>query len=195
MADERRFFDERQWETVEAAMARIIPSDEGPGAREAETIRFLDRYLSGVSFIYAKADGSGFRETAGAAASAWRRRIDALRIQYADGIQDLDRRSHEEYGEEFRALTPGQQDRVLADIEQAGQRGHAAGLQEPATEEGLDFFALLVLHTRQGFYSDPIYGGNADHVGWRHLGFPGPSSMAEVHSGAWSTLPYFEPPR
>jgi gluconate 2-dehydrogenase gamma chain len=187
---ERSFFDERQWETVEAAMSRIIPSDDGPGAREAGTVRFLDRYLSGV--IYAKADGSGFREPAGADADAWRQRIEALRTQYQHGIEDLDRRSREDYGEEFRALAPEQQDRVLAVVEEAGDRGEAAGLQEPATEEGLDFFALLVLHTRQGFYSDPVYGGNADHVGWRHLGFPGPSSMAEVHSGAWSTLPYFE---
>lgn len=190
---ERRFFDERQWDAVEAAMARIIPSDDGPGAREAGAVRFLDRYLSGV--IYAKPDGSGFREPAGADAEAWRQRIEALRTQYEDGIEDLDRRSREQYGEEFRALSPEQQDRVLAEVEQAGQRGEAAGLQEPATEAGLDFFALLVLHTRQGFYSDPVYGGNADHVGWRHLGFPGPSSMAEVHSGAWSTLPYFEEPR
>jgi gluconate 2-dehydrogenase gamma chain len=184
---ERLFFDEHQWETVEAAMARIIPSDDGPGAREAATVRFVDRYLSGLDYVYAKPDGSGFRTLTGRAAEAWRQRIDGLRALYADGVEELDHRS----GGAFRALAPEQQDRVLTDLEHARGHGEEAGLQQPATEEGLDFFAVLVLHTRQGFYSDPVYGGNAGHVGWKHLGFPGPASMAEVHSGSWSTLPYF----
>ena len=46
-------------------MARIIPTDDTPGAREAGTIDFVDRYLSGIGFIYAKPDGSGFEELAG----------------------------------------------------------------------------------------------------------------------------------
>ena len=32
------FFDEQQRETIEAAMARIIPSDHEPGAREAGAV-------------------------------------------------------------------------------------------------------------------------------------------------------------
>jgi gluconate 2-dehydrogenase gamma chain len=54
------FFDAHQRATVEAAMARIIPSDEDPGAREAGAIDFVDRFLSGIDFIYAKPDGGGF---------------------------------------------------------------------------------------------------------------------------------------
>jgi gluconate 2-dehydrogenase gamma chain len=42
------FFDVHQRATVEAAMARIIPTDHEPGAREAGTINFVDRYLSGI---------------------------------------------------------------------------------------------------------------------------------------------------
>ena len=56
------FFDPHQRATIEAAMARIIPTDDQPGAREAGTIDFLDRYLSGLDFIYAKPDGSGFEQ-------------------------------------------------------------------------------------------------------------------------------------
>jgi gluconate 2-dehydrogenase gamma chain len=29
-------------------------------------------------------------------------------------------------------------------------------------------------NTRNGFLSDPIYGGNRDFAGWKLLGFPGP---------------------
>ena len=32
-------------------MARIIPTDNTPGAREAGTIDFLDRYLSGIGYV------------------------------------------------------------------------------------------------------------------------------------------------
>ena len=64
-------------------------------------------------------------------------------------------------------------------------------LQQTNAEVDLDFFPLLVTHTRQGFYADPIYGGNRDRVGWQVIGFPGPASLAEVHSGRYSTLDYF----
>ncbi|MBA3337564.1 MAG: gluconate 2-dehydrogenase subunit 3 family protein [Chloroflexia bacterium] len=39
----RTFFDDHQCETIEAAMARVIPTDDHPGAQEAGTIYFLDR--------------------------------------------------------------------------------------------------------------------------------------------------------
>ena len=64
-------------------------------------------------------------------------------------------------------------------------------LQQTSTEVDLDFFPLLCLHTRQGFYADPVYGGNRDRVGWEVIGFPGPKSLAEVHSGRYSALPWF----
>lgn len=42
------FFNEADAETIEAATARIFPSDElGPGAREAGVVIYLDRALAG----------------------------------------------------------------------------------------------------------------------------------------------------
>jgi gluconate 2-dehydrogenase gamma chain len=35
------------------------------------------------------------------------------------------------------------------------------------------FFGLLLEHTRQGMFGDPIYGGNRDFVGWDLIGYPG----------------------
>jgi gluconate 2-dehydrogenase gamma chain len=64
-------------------------------------------------------------------------------------------------------------------------------MQQTSTEIDLEFFPLLALHTRQGFYADPIYGGNRDRVGWQLIGFQGPASLAETHSGRYTTLPYF----
>jgi len=35
------------------------------------------------------------------------------------------------------------------------------------------FFGLLLRNTMEGFFADPMYGGNRDKVGWRLIGFPG----------------------
>jgi gluconate 2-dehydrogenase gamma chain len=201
-----RFFDDMQRRTIEAAMARIIPTDHEPGAREAGAIDFLDRYLSGIDFVYANADGTGFAPPQGKRADAWRRRIEIVRRKYIDGIDELNQRSRAEFGDDFVQLPADQQDLILTmmerpvlDEEQAREEAEAVAgftppepaLQQIAAETDLDFFPLLLLHTRQGFLADPIYGGNRNRVGWDVIGFPGPMSLAEAHAGRYSTLPYF----
>jgi gluconate 2-dehydrogenase gamma chain len=207
------FFDAQQRATILSAMARIIPTDHEPGAREVGTVDFLDRYLSGIDFIYAKPDGSGFEALQGLQAAAWRQRIQQLRATYRDGIVELDRRSHAAHGAAFTELAPEQQDTILTAIERAEPDpadGHSTAtapaytlsvaaetaggepaLQQTSTETELAFMPLLVLHTRQGFYADPVYGGNRDHIGWRVIGFPGPASMNDVFTGRYSTIEWF----
>jgi gluconate 2-dehydrogenase gamma chain len=200
----RLFFDEHQWETIEAAMSRVIPTDDQPGAKEAGTVEFLDRYLSGIGFVYAKPDGSGFEQLDGKLAEAWQQRIDILREKYVQGIEELDRRSRARFDADFARLTAEQQDQILAkmerpeqqtDVEEAQATAAFApvepAMQQTSAEIDLDFFPLLALHTRQGFYADPIYGGNKDRVGWKLIGFDGPASLAETHAGRYTTLPYF----
>ena len=196
MVTSDRFFDDHQRATVEAAMARIIPTDDTPGAREAGTIEFLDSYLAGLGRIYAKPDGSGFEQLSGKRAEAWRRRIERIRAVYVAGIGDLDARSGSAFGAEFATLDPAQQDAILRQLDpDARTEGDAGGppppLQQTKAEIDLEFFPLLCLHTRQGFYADPIYGGNRGRVGWDTIGFPGPVSLAEVHTGRYSTLAWF----
>ena len=203
---EARFFDDFQRRTVAAAMARIIPTDQDPGASEAGAIDFLDRYLSGIDYVYAKPDGSGFVRLEGKRAAAWRQRIEIVRLKYLEGIEDLNQRSRAEYGEDFAELAADQQDAILTMMDRpvrnqerareeeqavAGFTPPEPALQQIAAEVDLDFFPLLVLHTRQGFFADPIYGGNRNRAGWDVIGFPGPPSMAEAHAGRYSTLPYF----
>ncbi len=203
---EARFFDDFQRRTVSAAMARIIPTDHEPGASEAGAIDFLDRYLSGIDFVYAKPDGSGFARLEGKRAGAWRQRVEIVRRKYLEGIEELNQRSRAEYGEDFAELAADQQDAILTmmerpvrDQERAREEEQAVAgfappepaLQQIAAEVDLDFFPLLVLHTRQGFLADPIYGGNRNRAGWDVIGFPGPPSLAEAHAGCYSTLSYF----
>jgi len=206
---QRSFFDEHQRETIDAAVARIMPADHEPGAREAGVTDFIDGFLSGIGFVYAKSDGSGFRSLRGKAAEAWRERIQEARLLYRDGIRTLDDLSREAYGTGFAALSPDQQDSVLSrlaraeasreggapaeadeQVDEKGSLGGAPPSNQPVTTDGLGFFHTLVLHVRQGFYADPVYGGNREGVGWRVIGYPGPPSMGEVLQRTYTTIAY-----
>lgn len=62
----------------------------------------------------------------------------------------------------FAAAVTDRQDALLTDAE----RGELAGAPD-------GFFALLLEHTRQGMFGDPVYGGNRDFAGWNLIGYPG----------------------
>lgn len=196
---EALFFTEHEWATVEAATARIMPTDHQPGAREARVVVFIDRYLSGPDHVYAAADGSGFLQMTGQHAAAWRARQADMARTYRDGLAELDRVSNAGLGADFVDLDEDKQDRALELL--SGMPKPAAvtlGTVEPVTtflqgtfDEGLGFFEALCLHTRQGFYSDPVYGGNKDRVGWQVAGFPGPASLADTMDGTYDTHDWF----
>jgi gluconate 2-dehydrogenase gamma chain len=65
-------------------------------------------------------------------------------------------------GGDFAAATPERQDELLTRFE-AGELTDAP--------EGA--FALLLEHTREGMFGDPIYGGNQNFAGWDLIGYPG----------------------
>lgn len=210
-AEERLFFDAAEWELLDAVTARIIPTDHDAGAREARVVRFIDRYLSGTGYIYAAADGSGFLRMAGKEADAWQQRISTSQQRYREGLRTVEAISRERFGARFAELGPEQQDEVLerlsgfgkpsaADIRPMveGRRtvpgaGGAPPSNQPIPDDELEFFPMLVLHARQGFYADPVYGGNAGHVGWQVVGFPGPESLALTQQGRFSTLDHMLP--
>jgi gluconate 2-dehydrogenase gamma chain len=199
--NERLFFSDHEWETIEAATARIMPTDHDLGAREAAVVRLIDRYLSGIDYVFAAPDGSGFLQLTGKYADAWRARVGELRATYREGVPELDRLADELTGGDFVALTEDQQDDVLVRLS-----GEAKPTPLVLTEtgvgtgtalifmfdDGLPFFDCLILHTRQGFYGDPVYGGNRNRVGWDVIGFPGPRSLKDTLDGTFSVREYFE---
>ncbi|MDB5077350.1 MAG: gluconate 2-dehydrogenase gamma chain [Chloroflexi bacterium] len=62
----------------------------------------------------------------------------------------------------FAALTAKQQDRLLQRVE----AGSVHGVSQA-------FFFVLLAHMREGMFSDPMYGGNANFAGWDLIGYPG----------------------
>ncbi|WP_239075652.1 gluconate 2-dehydrogenase subunit 3 family protein [Planosporangium flavigriseum] len=196
---ERLFFDDHEWDTIEAACARIIPTDHDPGAREAGAVRFIDRYLSGIDFVYAAADGSGFLQMSGKLADAWRARVSDLGRVYRQGVRDLDAIARERFGADFVALGESDQDAVLVQLSGRPKPAPVAlvddggkpTIQVYAFDDDLTFFDALVAHTRQGFYGDPVYGGNRDRIGWTVIGFPGPESLKDTMDGTYSVREYY----
>jgi gluconate 2-dehydrogenase gamma chain len=160
-------------------MDRIIPPDEDPGAMAAGASDFLLRLLSGPDFVLARPDGSGFLHLTGKLAGVWRARLRTWRRLYRDGASELDRRAREIYRRAFADLSSAEQDAILKKL----------SLDVVWSE----FFELLLQHTREAYYGDPVYGGNLNHVGWQAIGFRGPASLHEVHSGKYGTEAYFEP--
>lgn len=129
---------------LDAIVARLIPTDaSGPGATEANAVRYIDRALAGA--------------------------LTDSRDAYRVGLAAIDRYARSSRGAAFTQLSPTDQDSLLIDVETGAATGSAAGFQGSSTE----FFAMVRAHTLQGTFGDPYYGGNTDFVGWDLIGYPG----------------------
>ena len=160
--------------TLEAAAARIVPTDEDPGAREAGVIDYIEGLLATDEDVdtdisprekkeYANflLGGMGGRTEEQQATLFKLTGLGSRHLQaYRDGVAELDRLASElNSGKDFCGLDDAAQDRVLTTLDER---------KDP-------FFTLLLTHTMEGFYGHPRHGGNKDGVGWEVLGYPGPS--------------------
>ncbi|MGH3495080.1 MAG: gluconate 2-dehydrogenase subunit 3 family protein, partial [Sciscionella sp.] len=157
------------------------------------------RYLSGIDYVFAAADGSGFLKLTGKFAQAWRGRIADMQRTYREGLRTLDELCRQRLGRAFVELAEPEQDRALEIFSGAPKPSPVtldsteavSTFLQGVFDEGMEFWPALCLHTRQGFYADPVYGGNKDRVGWRVIGFDGPASLRDTMDGTYSTSQYF----
>jgi gluconate 2-dehydrogenase gamma chain len=163
--DGARFLTDAERRTVDALVARLIPSDDtGPGALDAGVTDFIDNQLAGsygrgerwyMQGPFAKGLKTQGYQSAQAPAALYR-----------DAIAALDAHCRETAGgKAFAELSPEEQDAVLTQLEEGGIEFE--GVSASA------FFSLLQDNAIEGFFCDPIYGGNRDMVGWKLVGFPG----------------------
>ena len=149
---------------LDAAVARLIPADElGPGAKEADVTYFIDRQLSSSWGTH----GRNYRMGPWREGTAWQGFQSPLTPQeiYRAAIRETNIYCSKQYGKSFTLLGPAQQDEVL--------RGLEDGKIELESVSSNLFFGLLLRNTEEGFFSDPMYGGNRDKIGWKLIGFPG----------------------
>jgi gluconate 2-dehydrogenase gamma chain len=160
------FLTQPEIEFLQAAVARIIPADDlGPGALEADVVLFLDNQLAGGY-------GNGARAyMQGPWGESTRYQGYQLPVTpatvYRIGIAATDRYCQEAHGAPFARLPAETQDKVLQGLQGVAE---AIDLKDvPAAT----FFQLLMRDTKDGFFADPVYGGNRDKVGWKLVGYPG----------------------
>ena len=157
------FFNASEAAFIEAACERLIPADEhGVGARAAGVPNYLDKQLGGAWGAGERLYRSG-PWTAGSASQGYQLPFTPGELfhQALRAInRDLDSR-----GTPFYTMTAEAQDAYLKSLEggNADLNGVPSGV----------FFAMLLQMTVEGFFSDPVYGGNRDMVAWRMIGFPG----------------------
>jgi gluconate 2-dehydrogenase gamma chain len=89
---------------------------------------------------------------------------------YRHGLAQLEAYCRATYKEPFVRLSAEKQDEVISALEQ----GKAAGFAWPTARE---FFTILRIHTMEGMFADPLYGGNRDFSGWRLVAFPGAQAI------------------
>lgn len=89
---------------------------------------------------------------------------------YRQGLAQLDAYCQSEFKGGFADLSAEEQEKILAAL----QEGKASGFEWPTAKE---FFETVRVHTMEGMFADPIYGGNKNYGGWRLVGFPGAQAM------------------
>lgn len=160
------FFIPEEAADVEALVDRLIPPDpQTPGGKDAGCAVYIDRQLAGpygsARALYMRPP---FYENAPATQGPQSPLTPAER--YRRSLAALDQHCTTAFaGKHFHQLPPDQQDALITQM-QKGQ------LKFPnISSQG--FFELLLQNTREGFFADPVYGGNRNLVGWKLIGFPG----------------------
>jgi len=159
------YFRPSEWEFVQAAVGRLIPGDgPGPGGVEAGVPEFIDRQMElpygHGSYFYMK----GPFHPDSPATLGYQLRFTPREI-YRQGIEEANAAARASHGIDFARLEAARQDEFLESMEK--------GLLAFATVPAPALFDQLLENTREGYFCDPIHGGNRDMVAWRWIGFPG----------------------
>jgi gluconate 2-dehydrogenase gamma chain len=186
-----QFFNIHEAETVDALVSRILPgSADDPGAHEAGVVFYIDDSLGGTNLGYTlKTYTQGpfpvvSEEPLTVEAASSRDIYDYVLVSqeqisrygyqsvmtpqeiYRRGLESVDAYAQSQFEQDFVELSAEQQDQILTDME----ADKATGFEGPS---GRAFFTQLRNDTIEGMFSDPLYGGNLDMVGWKLIGYPG----------------------
>ncbi|SFB38184.1 gluconate 2-dehydrogenase gamma chain [Collimonas sp. OK607] len=160
-----QFFTPDEWTFINVASARLIPSDAlGLGAVEAGVPEYIDRQMGtswavGALWYMQGPFNADAPDTMGYQYQLTPQQIYRLGIAAANGFVQKTQ------GKLFAQMSTDTQDAALHAIES----GQAIFESVPAKL----FFSLLLQNVREGFFADPVHGGNRGLAGWKLIGFPG----------------------
>ncbi len=163
--DDFLYFTAVEQAFVQAAVERMIPNDAlGPGGVEAGVPIFIDRQLAGAfgaaSDWYMQGPWAKGETTQG-----WQSRMTPAQL-YRAAIAAIDDAVQRTSSTTFAMLPAADQIAFLKRLE-AGTASLSGGV-DPA-----GFFKVLLQNVMEGYFADPLYGGNRDMAGWKLIGFPG----------------------
>ena len=159
------FFTTEEWAFLVASTGRLIPANEdGPGAVELGVPEFIDRQMEtdyghgGRWYLQGPFDpGADF--TLG-----YQLRFNP-RDLYRTSIAELNAWCVDKRGKRFADLDGAAQDEVLGQLQK--------GAIELPSVKASEFFLQLLGNTKEGYFADPMYGGNRGMGSWKMIGFPG----------------------
>ena len=159
------YFTPEEGAAIEALVDRLIPPDpETLGGKDAGCAVFIDRQLAGP---YGSAEGLYMRGpfTDGTPEQGDQSPLTPA-ARYRQSLAALDKYCRTMYaGKSFPQIPDNEKDKLLSGLEKGQVR--LEGVSGPA------FFELLLQNTQEGFFADPVYGGNRNMVGWKMIGYPG----------------------
>jgi gluconate 2-dehydrogenase gamma chain len=160
------FFTTQEAAMVDAFVERLIPTDDlGMGAKDAGVTTFTDRQLTGPygghDWLYMQGPFSSAPLPSQGLQSPL-----TPRQQYRQGLKALEAYCSKMFGGRgFVELNAEEQDKLIAGMEKGEVKfeGFSSTM----------LFNAVYANTMEGYFADPIYGGNRDMVGWKLVGFPG----------------------
>lgn len=171
---------------ITAAIDTLIPADGlSPSASECGVAVFIDRQLAGAWGNGARLyrDGPFFK---GKPEYGYQLAL-TPRDFFRAGIAEADDWSRKTYGKEFDRLSASDREAALQAMEQG--KAAFAGLASR------DFFDALLGITMEGFFADPIYGGNRNKAGWKMVGYPGLPAVYNDAVEKYRGKPYHPDPQ
>jgi gluconate 2-dehydrogenase gamma chain len=150
----------------------MIPADElSPSGSACGVTIFIDRQLAGAWGGGAKMYRAGpFAK--GKPGQGYQLPL-TPREFFAAGVVAVNAWTRKAYGKEFDRLAPKDREAALKDLD--------AGKAALDDFDGKQFFEALLQITMEGFFADPIYGGNRNKAGWKLVGYPGlPATYATL---------------
>jgi gluconate 2-dehydrogenase gamma chain len=160
-----QYFSALEGAMVESIVDRLIPADpQTPGGKDAGCAVFIDRQLAGA---YGRAEGLYTMPpfSKGTKQQGPQSQLTPAQM-YRGSLAALDRHARSAYGgKAWTELAGAEQDDILHGLE--------SGTLQLEGADGKTFFEALLKDTQEGFFADPIYGGNRDMCAWKMIGFPG----------------------
>jgi len=170
-----------------SAMAdTIIPADElSPSGTDCGVVTYIDRQLAGAYGAGDKIYRYGPFHV-GTREQGYQLSLTA-REYFVTGIEAANAWSRKAFGKDFDRLSAAER------IDAATQMEQGKAKFEHFSASG--FFARTLGLVMEGFFADPMYGGNRNKVSWQMLGFPGLPALYREKVDAYHDKRYVAPPR